>query len=577
MQSLRTNIENAEREHGYRMVNIRRAFNRVLAGGRTKLDALKSTFRTSIFWKRHGKPSLYRLYKNMFSSQRLRFIFKVDDLFENEAHLADSDDKREMYRIMREVSGREPPSVGNTVSVWWLKGRGIEEGWYSGVVKRVNEFNFNVEYDNHQFDTHGLYSHRWAPGDQTKKPLTTITVHKSQIKFIPVASSTSSTLATASASPTPSSYAQIKFIPVSPMPSSSASSSSASPIPSSSVSPTPYALPTIGDNIELLWGKKKVLYTGKITSTDPLRATLDGESNQVALRPNKRRDSLKRKGDWRVLPSGAVYTSRFKKMHNLSVGFQIKDGQYFRNAILMKGNNDLYAVRLRTGRQVIGLNEQGIPTWRVTKNNHTATHIIDTEDGKAVLFRYVEEEAHVPRPRDYGWDRWEVGHIIPMYYDSLRVDIQVYEPPFGGRGIRLRFQNTDLRMETVKTWWNTRPIVLHMHYLEAIDEPEIAEYLRNSDNIHKDSITNDRKGSIFDERYVNSRTCPLWYLCNSQLPTRASLKYVIKKEGGNEVRGFAAHKTFTDVVYGNDTHAFINLTWYYGKKYEDDDGNHISY
>lgn len=548
MQSLRTSIENAEREHGYRMVDIRRAFNRVLAGGRTKLDALKSTFRTSTFWKRHGKPSLHRLYKNMFSSQRLRFIFKVDDFFENEAHLADSDDKREMYRIMREVSGREPPSVGNTVSVWWLKGRGIEEGWYSGVVKRVNEFNFNVEYDNHQFDTHGLYSHRWAPGDQTKKPLTTITVHKSQIKFIPV----------------------------SPMPSSSASSSSASPIPSSSVSPTPYDLPNIGDNIELLWGKKKVLYTGKITSTHPLRASLDGESNQVALRPNKRRDSLRRKGDWRVLPSGAVYTSRFKKMHNMSVGFQIKDGRYFRNAILMKGNNDLYAVRLRTGGQVIGLNEQGIPTWRVMKNNHTAIHIIDTEDGESVLFRYVEED-HVPRPRDYGWDRWEVGHIIPMYYDSLRVDIQVYEPPFGGRGIRLRFQNTHLRMETIKKWWNKRPIVLHMHYLEAIDEPEITEYIQNSDNIHRDSITNDRKGSIFDERYVNSRTCPLWYLCNSQLPTRASLKYIITKDGGNEVRGFAAHKTFTDVVYENDTHAFINLTWYYGKKYEDDDGDPIPY
>ena len=104
-------------------------------------------------------------------------------------------------------------------------------------------------------------------------------------------------------------------------------------------------------------------------------------------------------------------------------------------------------------------------------------------------------------------------------------------------------------METIKKWWNTEPTVLHMHFLQAIDEPEITEYIQNSDNIHRDSITNDRKGTIFDERYVNSRTCPLWYLCNSQLPTRASLKYVIRVDKGNEVRGFAAHKTFTDVVY----------------------------
>ena len=551
MQSLRTSIENAERAHGYRMVDIRRAFNRVLTGGRTKLDALKSTFRTRIFWKRHGNLRLHRIYKDVFSSDRLRFIFKVDDFFENEAHLADSEEKRDMYSIMREVSGREPPRVGDTVSVWWLKGRGIKEGWYSGKVTSVDEFNFNVEYDNHQFDIHGLYSHKWTPG-QPKKPPSTITVNKSQIKFIPVASS-----ATASVSPSPSSF-------------DSASSSSAS------VSPTPYDLPNIGDNIELLWGKKKVLYTGKITSTEPLRAILDGEWREVNLRRNKRRDSLSKKDDWRVLPSDAIYASRFKKMHDLSIGFQIKDGRYFKNAILMKGNNNLYAVRLRTGRQVIGLNEQSEPTWRVTKNNHTVTSITDTDDNNPVQFKYVEEFP-VPRPRDYGWDRWQVGQIIPMYYGGLRVEIQVYEPLFGGRGIRLRFQNTHLRMETIKKWWNTRPTVLHMHFLQAIDEPEITEYIQNSDNIHRDSITNDRKGTIFDERYVNSRTCPLWYLCNSQLPTRASLKYVIRVDKGNEVRGFAAHKTFTDVVYKNDTHAFINLTWYYGDTYRDHEGNPISY
>ena len=84
-------------------------------------------------------------------------------------------------------------------------------------------------------------------------------------------------------------------------------------------------------------------------------------------------------------------------MHDLSIGFQIKDGRYFKNAILMKGNNNLYAVRLRTGRQVIGLNEQSEPTWRVTKNNHTVTSITDTDDNNPVQFKYVEEFP-VPRP-----------------------------------------------------------------------------------------------------------------------------------------------------------------------------------
>ena len=223
--------------------------------------------------------------------------------------------------------------------------------------------------------------------------------------------------------------------------------------------------------------------------------------------------------------------------------------------------------------------------------HRVVTSITDMDDGSDVPFRYVKE-FYVPRPAFYKWDKWKIGQIIRFnihdqldtkYIDTLldkKLHLEVFQPtylPKGGRGVRLLFPEE--YKDRVEAWWNKKPIILHMHFLESIDENEVDEYMRKNPTIHKDSITVTRNNrSIYDERYTGTSTCPIWYLCNTKLGANASLKYETKKDKSmNEIRCFTAKKPFRRYVEYEDGFGYIDLTWYYGPGYKDHDGNPISY
>ena len=66
MHALKKSILRVENENGNRMIGMRRAYNIMLSGGETKVNALKAAFRTQVFWNRHNTPELFKKYQKTF-------------------------------------------------------------------------------------------------------------------------------------------------------------------------------------------------------------------------------------------------------------------------------------------------------------------------------------------------------------------------------------------------------------------------------------------------------------------------------------------------------------------------------
>ena len=93
---------------------MRRAYNIMLSGGETKVNALKAAFRTQVFWNRHNTPELFKKYQKTFlttdrlyGTKKVHVVHQPNDFLLHQSE--DDDDKtEEMFSIIGKVVQRDP-------------------------------------------------------------------------------------------------------------------------------------------------------------------------------------------------------------------------------------------------------------------------------------------------------------------------------------------------------------------------------------------------------------------------------------------------------------------------------------
>ena len=234
--------------------------------------------------------------------------------------------------------------------VWWPKSKVVQEAnFYSGIVDEIEGFRFRVQYDDGSMDEHHTFKHNWIhdkerftfsfrfpqKGEETNRATSPVSHTRPNT---PAPTNFGAVPSAAASASKPHEISSSSYVS-----SSSAATSTASHAPSVDLT-----TPKRYENVDFMWRKKQL--SGQIRSVEEHKiiVLIDGETDSVEL-PRKKQKlylaDIKHNLDWFV--HRQVRFEGFQNMHQLSIGFQIKDGRQFKNAIITKQHTtNLYAVRL---------------------------------------------------------------------------------------------------------------------------------------------------------------------------------------------------------------------------------------